>query len=90
VLRQNKHWKEAHVRDGVSKPGLYYGRAEDIERMRVETPINQFQFGQQAVRTKVRLMSAPATDQLDFDILSFMPESDNQVPDITEFAIWGT
>ena len=68
---------------------LYYGRAEDIERMRVETPINQFQFGQQAVRTKVRLMSAPATDQLDFDILSFMPESDNQVPDITEFAIWG-
>ena len=55
---------------------LYYGRAEDIERMRVETPINQFQFGQQTVRTKVRLMSTPATDQLDFDILSFMPESD--------------
>jgi hypothetical protein len=34
-------------------------------------------------------MSAPATDQLDYDILSFMPESEDQVPDITELAIWG-
>jgi Fe-S-cluster-containing dehydrogenase component len=68
---------------------LYYGRAEDIARMRVEEPIRQFQFGNQAIRTKVRLMSAPATDQLDFDILSFMPESEEQIPDITELAIWG-
>jgi len=68
---------------------LYYGRAEDIERMRVESPVHQFQFGNQTVRTKVHLMSAPATDQLDFDILSFMPESEDQVPDITELAIWG-
>ena len=68
---------------------LYYGRAEDIERMRVENPIRQFQFGNQTVRTKVHLMSAPATDQLDFDIVSFMPESEDQIPDITELAIWG-
>jgi Fe-S-cluster-containing dehydrogenase component len=68
---------------------LYYGRAEDIEHMRVETPISQFQFGYQTVKTKVRLMSSPSADQLDFDILSFMPESEDQVPDITELAIWG-
>jgi Fe-S-cluster-containing dehydrogenase component len=67
---------------------LYYGRAEDIERMRVEKPINEFQFGMQTVRTKVRLMSDPATDQLDFDVMSFMPE-DDQVPDITELVVWG-
>jgi len=41
------------------------------------------------VKTKVRLMSSPSADQLDFDILSFMPESEDQVPDITELAIWG-
>jgi Fe-S-cluster-containing dehydrogenase component len=67
---------------------LYYGRAEDIERMRVEKPINEFQFGMQTVRTKVRLMSDPATNQLDFDVMSFMPE-DDQVPDITELVVWG-
>ena len=67
---------------------LYFGRAEDIERMRIEKPINEFQFGMQTVRTKVRLMSAPATDQLEFDVMSFMPEED-QVPDITELVVWG-
>jgi Fe-S-cluster-containing dehydrogenase component len=67
---------------------LYFGREEDIARMRVEKPINEFQFGQQTVRTKVRLMSAPATDQLDFDVMAFMP-GDDQVPDITELVVWG-
>jgi Fe-S-cluster-containing dehydrogenase component len=68
---------------------LYYGRAEDIERTRVERPVNEFQFGAQTVRTKVRLMTTPSADRLDFDILSFLPETDSQVPDITELAIWG-
>jgi Fe-S-cluster-containing dehydrogenase component len=67
---------------------LYYGTAEDIERMRVEKPINEFRFGMQTVRTKVRLMSSPETDQLDFDVMSFMP-GDDQVPDITELVVWG-
>src|SRR5262247_4397387 len=35
---------------------LFYGSPEDIERMRVEKPINEFQFGYETVRTKVRLM----------------------------------
>jgi len=68
---------------------LYYGRAEDIERTRIETPIDQFQFGNQAVRTKVRMMSTPSADHLEFDVLSFMPDAENQVPDITEFTVWG-
>jgi Fe-S-cluster-containing dehydrogenase component len=69
---------------------LYYGRMEDIERLRVERPVSQFQFGNQTVSTKVRLMSTPVTDHLDFDIVSFMPESRDQVPDITELAIWSS
>jgi len=39
---------------------LYYGPAGEIRR---ERPINQFQFGQQVVRTKVKMMSALASDQ---------------------------
>jgi len=68
---------------------LYYGTAEEIERLRVEKPINEFQFGNQTVRTKVRLMSAPSSARLDFDVMSFMPETDNQVPEITELVVWG-
>jgi Fe-S-cluster-containing dehydrogenase component len=83
---------------------LYYGRSEDIERMRVEKPVNEFQFGNQTVRTKVRLMSAPSSGRLDFDVMSFMPddrseckrdsalpfsEGDNQLPEITELVVWG-
>jgi hypothetical protein len=67
--------------------------------MRREKPVNEFQFGRQTVRTKVRLMSAPASERLDFDIMSFMPasmddaddllaEPDDQIPDITELMVW--
>jgi hypothetical protein len=34
-------------------------------------------------------MSAPASESLDFDVMSFMPEADRQVPDITELVVWG-
>jgi len=68
---------------------LYYGLPSDIERMRLEKPINEFRFGNETVRTKVRLMSAPSSEKLDFDVMSFMPASDSQVPDITELAVWG-
>jgi hypothetical protein len=67
---------------------LYYGRAEDIGRMRVETPVNEFQFGNQTVRTKVRLMSAPLTDHLEFDVMAFMPGAGDVKPDITELVVW--
>jgi Fe-S-cluster-containing dehydrogenase component len=68
---------------------LYYGRAEDIERERVEQPVNEFQFGRQIVRTRVHVMSSPAADRLEFDVLSFMPESETLGPDITALTVWG-
>ena len=68
---------------------LFYGTPEEIERLRVEKPINEFRFGNETVRTKVRLMSAPSSDSLDFDVMSFMPEFETQVPDVTELLVWG-
>jgi len=67
---------------------LYYGPPDEIRRMRVETPVNEFRFGHQTVRTKVRLMTSPDTDHLDFDIMSFMPGADEPVPDVTELVAW--
>jgi hypothetical protein len=35
-------------------------------------------------------MSAPATEHLEFDVLSFMPGfEEEQVPDVTELVVWG-
>jgi len=54
---------------------LYYGTAEDIQRMRREKPVNEFRFGAQIVRTKVRMMGAPDTEQIDFDILAHVSDA---------------
>jgi hypothetical protein len=44
----------------------------------------------QTVRTKVRLMSSPGTDHLDFDVMAFMPGvEEDQVPDVSELVVWG-
>lgn len=51
---------------------LFFGTAEDIQRMRREKPVDQFQFGSQTVRTKVHIMVAPGMDRLDFDIADYM------------------
>jgi Fe-S-cluster-containing dehydrogenase component len=67
---------------------LYYGRPEDIERMRVEKPVNAFQFGNQTVHTKVRVMSGGDSDRLEFDVLAFMPKSETDEPDVVELVSW--
>lgn len=66
---------------------LYFGSSEEIDRMRKERPINRFQFGEQLVRTKVLTMTPPANDQLDFDILEFMPGGENGT-EMMELSIW--
>jgi Fe-S-cluster-containing dehydrogenase component len=52
---------------------LFYGTTEEIQRLRLERPISTFQFGAQTVQTKVKLMSAPDSDQMEFDIMDCMP-----------------
>ena len=48
---------------------LFYGTREEIYRNRRERPLNDFQFGEQAVRTKVNIMAAPELDAVDFDVM---------------------
>ena len=54
---------------------LYYGVPEDIQRLRREKPVNEFRFGAQVVRTKVKMMSAPDTDEIDFDVLAHISDA---------------
>ena len=53
---------------------LYYGPAENIERFRREKPVNEVRFGSQVVRTKVKMMSAPDSDGIDFDVLAHISD----------------
>ena len=55
---------------------LFYGTREELERIRPERPIDEFAFGEQSVRTKVKIMSAPDSRRMDFDIFAHMPGSD--------------
>jgi Fe-S-cluster-containing dehydrogenase component len=73
---------------------LYFGTREQIEVLRREKPINEFHFGQQVVKTKVNLMSAPGAERLNLDITQFMPGlSEGEVglatgaPDAAAFSI---
>ena len=67
---------------------LYYGPAAELERLRLEKPVTEFRFGKQVVRTKVKTMTAPDSDRIDFDILAYMPESMDQIPDVAELSAW--
>ena len=53
---------------------LFFGPREDVEKIRRERPVNEVQFGEQTVRTKVNMMVAPEMDALDFDIMEHMSE----------------
>ncbi len=53
---------------------LFFGEREEIYRMRRERPVNDFQFGGQAVRTKVNMMAAPELDVIEFDIMEHVSE----------------
>ena len=76
---------------------LYFGTREDIERIRRETPINEFQFGMQTVRTKVNMMVSENTPSLDIDVanLIVMDEVDSAfsknrigAPNAADLAVW--
>jgi Fe-S-cluster-containing dehydrogenase component len=53
---------------------LFFGSREEIYRMRRERPLNDFQFGEQAVRTKVNMMASPDVDVIEFDIMEHVAE----------------
>jgi Fe-S-cluster-containing dehydrogenase component len=53
---------------------LFFGTREEIYQTRRERPINDFQFGEQAVRTKVNIMAAPEFDVIEFDIMDHVAE----------------
>jgi len=76
---------------------LYYGPRDYIEQHRRETPVKEFQFGRQTVRTKVNMMTSPALKALPFDILDFLPWEDGSdpfsltrdgAPDAAGMAVW--
>jgi Fe-S-cluster-containing dehydrogenase component len=77
---------------------LYYGPREYVAQFRREHPINEFQFGQQIVRTKVNLMTSPEIRALPFDVLDFLPWETEDfdplalaragAPDVAESAVW--
>ena len=67
---------------------LYYGPAEEIDQLRRESPINEFQFGQQVVRTKVKMMGTPDTDRMEFDILEYMSGTGERATDLVQLAVW--
>ena len=48
---------------------LFFGTREEIAARRREHPAKTFTFGEQVVRTKVRLMAAPGTEVFDMDEL---------------------
>ena len=54
---------------------LFFGSAADVERLRPRSlPINAFQFGQQTIRTRVRLMTPRAAPEPHLDVLAAMGE----------------
>ena len=52
---------------------LFYGTREYVAEFRRETPVNEFRFGRETVRTKVNMMTAPHAKALPFDVADFLP-----------------
>jgi Fe-S-cluster-containing dehydrogenase component len=67
---------------------LFFGTTEEVSRMRTERPLNEFRFGSQVVTTKVRMMSAPQAEYVDFDITNFLPGAESIAADMTNLAVW--
>jgi Fe-S-cluster-containing dehydrogenase component len=71
---------------------LYYGPREFIERHRQEKAVNEFQFGQQTIRTKVNIMTSKNAERVDIDVLEFMPVEEptprSGAPDAADAAVW--
>ena len=56
---------------------LYFGSRKTIEKIRQEIPVNEFRFGEQVVRTKVSLMTAPEKQNLEMDVMNFLADDMN-------------
>ena len=77
---------------------LYYGPRDYVEKYRREKPVNEFQFGQQTVKTKVNMMTAPDLKSFPFDVADFLPfEALDEdplalaragAPDVAHTAVW--
>lgn len=77
---------------------LYYGPRDYIEKHRRETPVNEFRFGRETVRTKVNMMTAPQMKALPFDVADFLPWEGQDfdplslaragAPDVAGSAVW--
>lgn len=55
---------------------LAYVRPEDIASMRAEKPVNTFQFGNQQVKTKVFMMTAPDIAEISMDVSDYLWEGE--------------
>ncbi len=51
---------------------LAYGPRREIERLRRERPVSRFEFGEETVRTKVRLMLPGAAEEAEMDVAALM------------------
>ncbi len=60
---------------------LYFGKRDEIERIRQEKPVNEFQFGMQTVKTKVNMMTSQEAENVPVDISDFMAGSTFQLPE---------
>jgi Fe-S-cluster-containing dehydrogenase component len=67
---------------------LFFGTAEEVRRIRTERPIQQFQFGGQPLRTKVKMMTSPGTETMEVDIMDFMPGAESTMVDIAALSVW--
>ena len=56
---------------------LAYVRPEDMARNRREHAVNQFQFGNQRVTTKVFMMAPTGRDEISIDVIDYMWEGES-------------
>ena len=75
---------------------LFFGTEEEITSIRREKPVNTFMFGDQEVKTKVRMMTAPENNEIPIDVADFMPTDDasffgethSGAPDVAHSSVW--
>ena len=56
------------MRDGLPERALSFGTREEVAAKRRERPVNAFVFGEQSVRTKVRMMMPGDGTALEVDV----------------------
>lgn len=67
---------------------LFFGTAEELSRMRPEQPVQEFQFGEQVVKTKVHMMTADAGTAIEMDVLNWISGTDEHNTDVAELSVW--